>query len=203
MLKQYRCLWERLFSHSFHKCYFLFLYYGRKDKSATLKYLCRRATMNFLALTLSYINTASSQWADKIYKCYIINDYVYCILVKLLTNSSLIYYWKIFAKLTSAQNWRKPSVSPISLTPSGTSSTKNYSELHRFVSWKCVTKRHFKNSLRAKVHESLNAMFELVGSKYGVCSTNFQSFEKFSARQGNVKAQKLDFLPRFLCVINN
>ena len=38
--------------------------------------------------------------------------------------SKKVYSWKILAKLTSAQNWQKLSVSPISFTPSGTSSTK-------------------------------------------------------------------------------
>ena len=34
-----------------------------------------------------------------------------------------VYSWKVL-ELTSAQNWRKLSVSPISLTPSCASSTK-------------------------------------------------------------------------------
>ena len=33
-------------------------------------------------------------------------------------------------------------------------------------------------------------MFELIGSKYGVCCTSFQSFEKFGARGGKRESSK-------------
>ena len=82
--------------------------------------------------------------------------------------------------LTGAQNWRKLSVSPISLTLSGSSSYKIMS----YYVVLCVGNGLLKGTLKrlARRNESLNTMFGLIGSKYGVCPTSFQSFEKFGAR---------------------
>ena len=40
-------------------------------------------------------------------------------------------------------------------------------------------------------------MFELIGLKYGVCCTSFQSFEKFGARWGKRESSKNWIFRRF------
>ena len=54
------------------------------------------------------------------------------------------------AKLTSAQNWRKLSVTQRSLTPSGTSSTQ-------IIFYKCVTKKYFTNGLRTNIFRAVGS----------------------------------------------
>ena len=68
----------------------------------------------------------------------------------------------MLAKRASEQNLRKLSVSLGSLTPFSTSSTKIFLESIFLRGRKCVTIRHFKNSLRTKISQCLRHLIYLV-----------------------------------------
>ena len=98
-----------------------------------------------------------------------------------------VYCWKILVKITSAKSWRKLSVNPISLTLFRTS-------LYRFVSRKCVTKRHLKNGLRIKMSHYTRCLNYLDQNKEYVVQA-FKVLKNLVHAEETLELKKLDFSP--------